>query len=115
MADVTPTYLRCEYLRNPLAIDAEQPRLSWTLTSDQRSVKQTAYQILAAGSQAVLDQNQGDLWDSGRITSDRTAHVPYSGKALGRIKLREPILIPPVVADQTLYILTDDGMLHAYR
>jgi outer membrane protein assembly factor BamB len=51
------------------------------------------------------------------VGSDGSVHTisPYSGKPLGRIELRVPILIPPIVADQTLYILTDDGTLHAYR
>ena len=75
--------LRCEYLTDPLGIDAATPRLSWTLRSDQRGQRQTAYQVLVASSPERLDQQQGDLWDSGRVASDATAQVVYAGKPLG--------------------------------
>ena len=74
--------LRCEYLADPLGIDVTKPRLSWTLASDQRGVKQSAYQILVASSAAALAADQGDLWDSGRVSSDETAHVVYAGAPL---------------------------------
>ncbi len=75
--------LQCEYLDNPLGIDAPQPRLSWIIASNERGVKQTAYQILVAGSAAALEQNQADLWDSGKVESDETAQIRYAGKPLG--------------------------------
>ncbi len=74
--------LRCEYLENPLGIDDPNPRLSWILTSDIRGQKQTAYQILVASRKELLEQNQGDLWDSGKIESNRSIHVAYAGKPL---------------------------------
>jgi outer membrane protein assembly factor BamB len=40
---------------------------------------------------------------------------PYTGDLLGSIELSDPVLIPPVVANRTLYFLTDDGDLIAYR
>lgn len=82
MADVTANHPRCEYLSDPLAIDVPHPRLSWELASDQRSVKQAAYQILVAGDRLALGQDKGDLWDSGKVQSDQTAHVVYAGKPL---------------------------------
>ena len=63
LAEMTPTYLRCEYLVNPLGVDAVQPRLSWELTVDGRGVVQSAYQILAASSEVALGMDEGDLWD----------------------------------------------------
>lgn len=74
--------LRCEYLHDPLGIDAAQPRLSWTLRSDVRGQRQTAYQVLVASSPELLQGQQGDLWDSGRVSSDETAQVVYAGKPL---------------------------------
>ncbi|MFA6449743.1 MAG: glycoside hydrolase family 78 protein [bacterium] len=75
-------YLRCEYLVDPLGIDVALPRLSWTLTSDERSQKQTAYRIIAASSLKNLDAGTGDLWDTGKIESDDTAQIEYAGKPL---------------------------------
>jgi alpha-L-rhamnosidase len=83
LASLAPDRLRCEYLDNPLGIDTAQPRLSWVLESKQRAEAQTAYQILAASSEALLKANTGDLWDSGKVASDQTLHVVYAGKALG--------------------------------
>ena len=83
LASLSPDRLRCEYLDNPLGIDTAQPRLSWGLESKQRAEKQTAYQILAASSEALLKSDSGDLWDTGKVASDQTLHVVYAGKALG--------------------------------
>ena len=80
-----PDRLRCEYLKDPLGIDALRPRLSWELQSlspATRSQKQTAYQIIVASTELFLKQNLGDLWDSGKIHSDQSIHVPYGGKPL---------------------------------
>jgi outer membrane protein assembly factor BamB len=40
---------------------------------------------------------------------------PYTGKILGQQKLSDPIAVAPIVAGETLYILTDDATLTAYR
>jgi alpha-L-rhamnosidase len=82
-AAVTPETLRCEYLKDPLGIDAARPRLSWVLESERRGEKQTAYRILVASSAELLRQEKGDLWDSGRVESDATAQIEYAGLALG--------------------------------
>jgi len=74
--------LRCEYLEDPLGIDETRPRLSWKLTSKLRGQRQTAYRVLVASSEILLARDQGDLWDTGRISSDRTSHIEYSGKPL---------------------------------
>jgi alpha-L-rhamnosidase len=74
--------LRCEYLVNPLGIDAEKPRLSWVLKGEARGQRQTAYRILAASSPENLRKGAGDLWDSGRVASDQSTWVVYAGKPL---------------------------------
>jgi len=81
-AVLSPERLRCEYLDNPLGIDTPQPRLSWVLESKQRAQTQTAYQILAATTESALKAETGDLWDSGKVTSDQTLQVVYAGKTL---------------------------------
>ncbi|HEU5101996.1 MAG TPA: glycoside hydrolase family 78 protein [Roseiflexaceae bacterium] len=81
--DILPTQLRCEHLANPLGIDVSHPRLSWILESNQRGQRQTAYQILVASSPEQLADDQGDLWDSGKVSSDQSVYVAYAGKRLG--------------------------------
>lgn len=77
-----PLYLRCEYRVNPLGIDEVKPRLSWILTSSRRAQKQVAYQVLVATSRDKLNNDQGDLWNSGKVRSDETTCIIYGGKPL---------------------------------
>src|SRR6266704_3520082 len=81
-AALVPVGLRCEYLKNPAAIDERQPRLTWRVESTERGEKQTAYQIIVADQPAGLGKGQGILWDSGKVSSDQTVNVPYGGKSL---------------------------------
>ena len=74
--------LRCEYRVNPLAVNTVNPRLSWNLESPRRGQRQTAYQILVAGSLEDLNANKGDLWDTGKVNSDQSIHVLYAGRKL---------------------------------
>ncbi|MGW8256987.1 MAG: family 78 glycoside hydrolase catalytic domain [Thermoguttaceae bacterium] len=82
-----PRHLRCEYQINPKGIDQLQPRLSWTLEKVNsqtmtRGLAQTAYQVLVASSEQALRDDQGDLWDSGKTSSDSLFNIVYSGKPL---------------------------------
>lgn len=81
-ADVSVTETSCEYSANPPGIDAPQPRFSWILQSARRGAMQQAYQVLSAGSLAQLDQDAGDLWDSGKVASDESVNIEYQGKKL---------------------------------
>jgi alpha-L-rhamnosidase len=74
--------LLCEYRKNPLGINDIHPSLSWTLTSEKRNQRQTAYQILVASSLAYLHSDKGDIWNSDKIMSDQSIHVLYAGKSL---------------------------------
>jgi alpha-L-rhamnosidase len=78
-----PVYLRCEYRVDPLGIGVSQPRLFWEMQDDRRGARQTAYQILVASSPETLAADKGDLWDSGRVESNRTTQLVYAGKPLG--------------------------------
>jgi alpha-L-rhamnosidase len=82
-----PSNLRCEYLSDPLGVDTPQPRFSWVLQHDQRGEKQTAYQVLVAGSPDALKLDRGDQWDSGKVASEEFSQVAYAGKSLESGKL----------------------------
>ena len=81
-AVLTTSNLRCEYLTNPTGIDEVSPRLSWIVNSSTRGERQTAYEIIVASTSAILAGNQGDLWESGQVSSDAMAQIVYSGTAL---------------------------------
>ncbi len=72
--------LLTEYLENPLGIDTPQPRFSWRLVSGERGARQTAYQVQVASSETLL--NKPDVWDSGKVVSTQSLHIPCGGKEL---------------------------------
>ena len=74
--------LRCENLTNPVGIDETEPRLSWRLKSEVSGEKQTAYHVLVASSRDGCEKGIGDLWDSGKVDSEQSIHVAYSGNPL---------------------------------
>jgi alpha-L-rhamnosidase len=83
-AQVSPTQLRCEYLENPPVVDIVNPRLSWVNSAREgdRGQKQTAWEIQVASTKEKLLNNQGDLWVSGKVKSDRSFNIKYAGKPL---------------------------------
>jgi alpha-L-rhamnosidase len=86
-ANVEPAELRCEYRNDPLGIDIQQPRLSWIViptdfNRGRRGLAQKAYQILVSGTRERLAREQGDMWDSGKVSSAETIQVPYAGGEL---------------------------------
>ena len=84
-ASISPGQLQCEYLENPAGIDVVEPRLSWVLQvpdPQQRGLKQTGYQVLVASSRELLNKDEGDLWNTGKINSDQSIHIGYEGKTL---------------------------------
>lgn len=88
MSSLSPVGLRCEYLTDPLGIDVARPRLSWTLAATGRGQRQSAYQVLVAGSHEAIEAGQGDLWDTGQVADQgegqsATLSVVYGGPALG--------------------------------
>ena len=74
--------LACENLVNPLAIDNTDPHFSWKLCSDANGAASTAYQVIVATCPEKLDENNADLWNSGKVVSQEIVSVPYGGKKL---------------------------------
>lgn len=73
--------LTCEYLRNPLCVDTDRPRVAWKIADGRRNVygeTQTAYQIEVASSSEKLNAGEADVWNSGRVESDRSAQIELS-------------------------------------
>jgi alpha-L-rhamnosidase len=79
---IEPSGLKCEYSVNPDCIENKNPRLSWMLNSVTRNQYQSAYRILVSSSKDNLDKNNGDLWDSHKVSSGESIHVPYNGMPL---------------------------------
>ena len=75
------TDLKCEYLTNPLGIDAAQPRLTWQLQDPRRGTKQTAYQIFVGTDSLEVADRKGGVWQTGKVENDNSL-VVYEGKPL---------------------------------
>jgi alpha-L-rhamnosidase len=76
-----PQHLTCDSLEHPLGIDSAQPLFSWQLKDDGFAARQTAYRIEVATKPSLLS-GKPDVWDSGRITSDKSFGVVYGGPQL---------------------------------
>ena len=75
--------------------------------------------------QDMEDKDDPILWAGPVLASDRLILVsssgesislsPYTGDVLGRMEIPDGAVIPPVIANGTMYILTNDADLVAYR
>lgn len=70
--------LQVEYVVTPLGIDVENPRFSWQMEgmTDERGLSQKARQII------VTDEAGVQVWDSERITDDKSLNIEYAGLPL---------------------------------
>ncbi len=78
----SPLGLSVEYIREPqevLIID-QKPEFAWELPNTITA--QSAYQILVASTQEFLEQDQGDVWDSGKVVSNQSIDIEFKGTAL---------------------------------
>lgn len=77
-----PTDLRCEYKINPLGIDELNPKFSWITLSENINSFQSAFRLLIASSESNIISLRGDIWDSGKVQSDISINIKYSGDPL---------------------------------
>lgn len=74
-AQLAPTELRVEYLKDPMGVDTPHPRFFWVPQSAERGARQSAYQI-------IVTSGTETAWDSGKVASDETVQIAYAGAAL---------------------------------
>lgn len=65
-------HLQTEYLTAPLGLGCAAPQFSWRCAD---GLHQTAYRITA-------ERDGAQVWDSGKICTAQTAHIPYGGAPL---------------------------------
>jgi alpha-L-rhamnosidase len=83
-AEIKPSRLTCEYLKDPQVIDVAHPRLSWVNLAEagERGQIQTAREIRVASTRKKLLSGEPDLWNSGRVMSEVSFNVLYGGREL---------------------------------
>jgi len=81
-SESVPNGLITDLLSNPesAVITNLLPHFSWIVAGGESI--QTAYQILVASDEKMLQQNKGDIWDSGKVESSQSVSVPFSGNQL---------------------------------
>ena len=77
-----PIDLSVEFIREPKGVQVldSQPEYSWALPDGKQF--QTGYQILVASTQKNIEQNLGDIWDSGEVKSQKALGVDHAGTNL---------------------------------
>lgn len=81
-------------------------RLPSSASSGETNVQQLTWRgPVLAGERLILASSEGEA----------LALSPYDGKRLNSIRLPGPADVTPVVADQTIYFLTENAELLAYR
>jgi len=73
--------LKCEYLINPLGIDAPNPRFTWQMIDGRMGAEQSSFRVIVGVDSASVVAGTGDVWDSGKIRSDQNL-FKYTGKPL---------------------------------
>lgn len=60
---------------------------------------------VVAGDRVLIGASDGQIWSVS----------PYSGKLMGRIEVSGPVYLSPVIANDTVYVLTNEAKLLALR
>lgn len=77
-----PSDLVVEWIRNTEGVTVIDPKPEYGWVVPQGAVSQSAYQILVASSQEHIDNNIGDVWDSGQVRSNASSEIEHGGEAL---------------------------------
>ena len=76
-----PSGLMVDFGRHsPIVVRDATPKFSWIVPRE--AVFQSAYQVLVASSRDNLDQNIGDVWNSGQVRGNQSTNIAYAGTAL---------------------------------
>ena len=77
-----PDNLIVEFIRRPkdVKILDSEPEYGWAVP--EGAVSQSAYQVLVASTQENIENNIGDIWDSGQVRSNASSEIEHGGPNL---------------------------------
>ncbi len=81
-AEESPFGLMVEFIReaeNVKILDSK-PEFSWVVP--EKAGNQTACRILVSSSKDLIEEDEGDVWDSGKISGPLSTEVEYGGAGL---------------------------------
>ncbi|MGF1583675.1 MAG: family 78 glycoside hydrolase catalytic domain, partial [Bacteroidales bacterium] len=77
-----PVNLSVDHLENPIGLDNMHPRFSWQHAYQGADFRQTAWQVIVASTHEKLQEDEADIWDSGKIISSQSLYIPFQGASL---------------------------------
>lgn len=80
--DIQVVNLKTDNRVQPLGLGSATPFFSWQIMSEKQDLAQVCYRILVSTSPEKLAKDEGDLWDSGKVKSERQLWVAYEGVPL---------------------------------
>ncbi|HYR65041.1 MAG TPA: PQQ-binding-like beta-propeller repeat protein [Reyranella sp.] len=92
------------------AISRDKGKVKWVTPLTQYQDEKRRKPVLwsgpvLAGDRLLITGSLGDL----------LALSPYTGEIIGKLEVRDPVRLGPVIANRTIYVLTDSGRLIALR
>lgn len=79
---LAPTGLMIDQSNEPLGVENTSPVFSWIVNDADSNERQSAYQILIATSAERLNEDEADIWNSGKVLSSESSNAVYGGGAL---------------------------------
>ena len=76
-----PGALTCEYMENPLGIDAAHPRLHWKLSDSRAGALQSASEVVVSKDSAEVSRTKGTEWQTQKVASGSQL-ISYQGRPL---------------------------------
>ena len=92
------------------AVSRDNGKIKWVTPLTQYQDEKRRKPVLWSGP--VL---AGDRLLVASTLGDLLAVSPYTGEILGKLDVRDPVRLGPVIANRTIYVLTDSGRLIALR
>ncbi len=80
-----PVHLTVNNLESPMIAAGDTPKFGWSYALPGKKfygLRQTACQILVAGSMEKLEQDEGNYWNSGKMEGERQLNIDYEGISL---------------------------------
>lgn len=79
---IAPANLQTENIVNPVGIDVTSPIFGWTVSSTERNQKQIGYEIIVSDNLTSIKSKKGNVWTTGKISSNNTINISYGGTPL---------------------------------
>ncbi|MFL6811833.1 MAG: PQQ-binding-like beta-propeller repeat protein, partial [Bradyrhizobium canariense] len=92
------------------AIERDTGKVKWVTPLTQYEDEKRRKPVLWGGPVLASDRLL-----IGGSTGELLALSPYTGQVIGKLDIRSPMRLAPVVANRTVYVLTDSGRLVALR